>query len=172
MLRTAGPEVYDQWVKHEIPFNDPQVVEALDKVGAILKNADYVNGGLGEVQSIATTGSGGRPPILDGSCGCTARRPSTQQLAGGHQGRRGGDVFAFYLPTITGDGPRSSGAASSSAPSTTSPATQALPDLPVTRQDSANIQGPGLRSPGWVSANTGLDVGEPEVADRPARRRA
>ncbi|HET6967914.1 MAG TPA: ABC transporter substrate-binding protein, partial [Ornithinibacter sp.] len=25
MLRTAGPDVYDQWVKHEIPFNDPAV---------------------------------------------------------------------------------------------------------------------------------------------------
>ena len=25
MLRTAGPEVYDQWVTHDIPFNDPAV---------------------------------------------------------------------------------------------------------------------------------------------------
>ena len=24
VLRTAGGEVYDQWVNHEIPFNDPQ----------------------------------------------------------------------------------------------------------------------------------------------------
>ena len=24
MLRTAGPDVYDQWVAHEIPFNDPR----------------------------------------------------------------------------------------------------------------------------------------------------
>ena len=35
MLRTAGPEVYDQWVNHEIPFNDPQVVEAADAVGRV-----------------------------------------------------------------------------------------------------------------------------------------
>ena len=27
MLRTAGPDVYDQWVNHEIPFNDPAVVD-------------------------------------------------------------------------------------------------------------------------------------------------
>ena len=26
MLRINGPEVYDQWVNHEIPFNDPQVL--------------------------------------------------------------------------------------------------------------------------------------------------
>ena len=38
MLRTAGPDVYDQWVTHEIPFNDPQVATALDEVGKILKN--------------------------------------------------------------------------------------------------------------------------------------
>ena len=28
MLRTAGPDTYDQWYKHEIPFNDPAVVTA------------------------------------------------------------------------------------------------------------------------------------------------
>ena len=27
VLRQHGPEVYDQWVNHEIPFNDPKVVE-------------------------------------------------------------------------------------------------------------------------------------------------
>jgi alpha-glucoside transport system substrate-binding protein len=32
VLRTAGPEVYDQWVTHEIPFNDPQIVEAMQQV--------------------------------------------------------------------------------------------------------------------------------------------
>ena len=26
LLRSAGPDVYDQWVNHEIPFNDPAVV--------------------------------------------------------------------------------------------------------------------------------------------------
>ena len=33
MLRDAGADVYDQWVNHEIPFNDPRIVEALDRVG-------------------------------------------------------------------------------------------------------------------------------------------
>ncbi|MFH2071893.1 MAG: ABC transporter substrate-binding protein [Actinomycetota bacterium] len=30
MLRTAGADVYDQWVSHEIPFNDPTVLRAMD----------------------------------------------------------------------------------------------------------------------------------------------
>ncbi len=30
MLRTAGADVYDQWVSHEIPFNDASVMRAMD----------------------------------------------------------------------------------------------------------------------------------------------
>src|SRR5690606_16959367 len=55
ILRTQGPEVYDQWVNHEIPFNDARVQDALSKVGQILKNPKYVNGGLGDVKTIAST---------------------------------------------------------------------------------------------------------------------
>ena len=55
VLRTAGPEVYDQWVSHDIAFNDPKILAAADAVGAYLKNADYMNGGYGDVKSITTT---------------------------------------------------------------------------------------------------------------------
>jgi len=40
MLRTHGAEVYDQWVNHDIPFNDPRVAEVVDAVGAYVKNAE------------------------------------------------------------------------------------------------------------------------------------
>ena len=46
MLRTAGAEVYDQWVNHEIPFNAPPVQEAFDKFGEIVLNPQYVRGGI------------------------------------------------------------------------------------------------------------------------------
>jgi len=45
MLRTAGPEVYDQWVNHDIPFNAPPVQVALETFGDIVLNEDYVVGG-------------------------------------------------------------------------------------------------------------------------------
>ena len=32
VLRQSGGDVYDQWVSHEIPFNDPKVVEAMQTV--------------------------------------------------------------------------------------------------------------------------------------------
>ena len=68
MLRLNGPEVYDQWVNHEIPFNDPQVKAVADAVGAILKNPEYM-GGENNVTAIATTKfQDGGVPITTGDC--------------------------------------------------------------------------------------------------------
>ena len=65
VLRFGGAEVYDKWVSHEIPFNDPAIVEAIGKAGQILKNPEYV----GDVPSIATTSfQTGGAGIVDGSC--------------------------------------------------------------------------------------------------------
>jgi len=51
MLRTQEPAVYDQWVKNEIPFNDPRIVAAIDEFGAFARNDAYVDGGAGTVAS-------------------------------------------------------------------------------------------------------------------------
>ena len=51
MLRTQPPEVYDQWVSNEIPFDDPRVVAAIEEFGAFARNDDYVAGGAGAVAS-------------------------------------------------------------------------------------------------------------------------
>jgi alpha-glucoside transport system substrate-binding protein len=45
VLRVAGPEVYDQWVTHEIPFDDPQIQEAFDAYGEIVFGEGFVLGG-------------------------------------------------------------------------------------------------------------------------------
>jgi alpha-glucoside transport system substrate-binding protein len=46
MLRTAGAEVYDRWINHEIAFTAPPVKEAFNKFGEIVLNPDYVQGGI------------------------------------------------------------------------------------------------------------------------------
>lgn len=46
MLRTAGPEVYDQWVNHEIPWTDPRVKRAWEIFGEIALDQDQVFGGM------------------------------------------------------------------------------------------------------------------------------
>ena len=45
MLRTTTPEVYDQWVSNEIPFNDERVVNAIETFGTFARNDEYVKGG-------------------------------------------------------------------------------------------------------------------------------
>src|SRR5690606_8666869 len=51
VLRSASADAYDQWVANELAFNSPEIVEAVDMAGAILKNDDYVNGGIGDSRS-------------------------------------------------------------------------------------------------------------------------
>ncbi|WP_116133593.1 ABC transporter substrate-binding protein [Tropicimonas sp. IMCC34043] len=45
MLRTQPPEVYDQWVNHQIPFDDPRVVAAIEDYGWFARNDHLVDGG-------------------------------------------------------------------------------------------------------------------------------
>lgn len=51
MLRTQAPEVYDQWVVNDIPFNDDRVKEAIETFGVFARNDDMVAGGAGGVAS-------------------------------------------------------------------------------------------------------------------------
>lgn len=51
MLRTQSPETYDAWVTNELPFNSPEVVNAIEIFGSFAKNADYVAGGAGAAAS-------------------------------------------------------------------------------------------------------------------------
>lgn len=102
MLRMHGPEVYDKWVNHQIPFNDPQVADVLAKVGQIVKNPKYVNAGIGDVKSIATTPfQKGGLPIEKGQCYLHAQ--ASFYAANWDKGTTvgpDGDVFAFYEPPI------------------------------------------------------------------------
>ena len=61
MLRTASPEKYDQWVSNELPFNSPEVMNAMDIYGQFSRNDDYVAGGAA---SVATTFFGDAPKGL------------------------------------------------------------------------------------------------------------
>ena len=36
VLRQAGPDTYDKWVSHEIPFNDPAIKQAMETFGKVV----------------------------------------------------------------------------------------------------------------------------------------
>lgn len=61
MLRTGGPEVYDQWVNHEIPFNDPVVKKAVEIMGKMWLTDGYAYGGK---VNIPTTNFGDSPKVM------------------------------------------------------------------------------------------------------------
>lgn len=72
MLRLHGPEVYDQWVDHEIPFNDDRVAEAVETMGDIWLDPELAFGGT---SYILTTPMGDSPaPMFDDPPGCWLHR--------------------------------------------------------------------------------------------------
>ena len=160
MLRDVGADVYDQWVNHEIAFDDPQVADALDRVGGILKNEDYVNAGFGDVKSIATTTfQDGGLPILDGEC--AMHRQASFYAANWPEGTdvsEAGDVFAFYLPTTNEDNGRPVlGGGEFVAAFADRPEVQAFQTY-LASDTWANEKAKATPGGGWVSANKGLDV--------------
>ena len=158
MLRTAGPEAYDQWYKHEIPFNDPLVVEAFDAAGEVLKDPKMVNAGLGGVDSIATTpwtdaGFG----LLDGTCFLHRAANFYQtQFPEGTDVSEDGEVFAFYLPTNQTDIKPVAVGGEFVAAFSDRPEVQAFQTY-LSSADWANAKAKATPDGGWVSANKGLD---------------
>jgi alpha-glucoside transport system substrate-binding protein len=45
VLQAEGPDFYNQWVQHEVPFNAPQIKNAFDYFGRIIRTPGYVYGG-------------------------------------------------------------------------------------------------------------------------------
>ena len=75
MLRTAGPDTYDKWVKHEIPFNDPAVLTAAQDFGGVMFHPNYVLGGAANTASLAF---GDAPlPMFDNPPGCWLHRQAS-----------------------------------------------------------------------------------------------
>ncbi|KWV33819.1 ABC transporter substrate-binding protein [Micromonospora rifamycinica] len=157
LLRTAGPEVYDQWTTHGIPFNDPQVVDALNRAGTILKNDKYVNGGFGGVKSIATTSfQEAGVPITTGKC-ALHRQASfyANQWPEGTKVAEDGDVFAFYFPAIdAAKGKPVLGGGEFVAAFTDRPEVQAV----QTYLASGEYANSRAKIGDWVSANKKLDL--------------
>ncbi|MFE6997413.1 ABC transporter substrate-binding protein [Microbacterium sp. NPDC057659] len=110
VLRTAGPETYDDWVANKVPFTDSKIKTAFDETGKILLDPKYVNAGFGDVKSINATAFGDvAAKVADGTCALThqasflsanflqvkTKDGKTPEVA------PDGDVYAFVLPGMT-----------------------------------------------------------------------
>ena len=75
VLRTAGVEVYDQWVNHEIPFDDPAIKTAAERFGEILFTDGYVLGGAAASADLAFGDAPG--PMFQDPPGCWLHRQAS-----------------------------------------------------------------------------------------------
>ena len=80
MLRTGGgTATYDQWVNHEIPFNDPVVKNAAEYLSQIMHTPDYVVGGTDAI--VSTFFGNAQDPMFerdaDGNPGCLMHRQAS-----------------------------------------------------------------------------------------------
>ena len=105
MLRTAGVETYDQWVAHEIPFNDPAVAAAAEEFGNIMFTEGYVLGGAADTPSISF---GSAPlPMFEDPPGCWLHRQATFIIGAApfpEDAVAGEDYDWFPLPPIDQEG--------------------------------------------------------------------
>jgi len=157
VLRQGGGDVYDKWISHDLKFSSPEITGAMQTVANWMLNPTYVNGGFGDVKSIATTTfQDAGKPILTGKCMMLQQASFYgAQWPKGTNVSENGDAFAFYLPPIgsTVKTPVIGGGefvtAFSSRPEVLAVQTYlSTPDWATSRIKVAK---------GWVSANNGAD---------------
>lgn len=103
MLRTAGLDTYAKWATHEIPFNDPSVLNAAKIFGDLMFKPGYVLGGADQTPSIAF---GDAPlPMFDNPPGCWLHRQASFITAFFPDTAKSGvDYDWFPLPPIDQEG--------------------------------------------------------------------
>jgi alpha-glucoside transport system substrate-binding protein len=79
MLTLYGPDVYNQWTSHEIPFDDPKVVAAFDAFGKIAKGDGTVYGGTKSV--LNTTVAESMVPAFRNPPGCMLERQGNFEIS-------------------------------------------------------------------------------------------
>jgi alpha-glucoside transport system substrate-binding protein len=103
VLGQYGGSVYDRWVSHDIKFSSPQIMGAMQTVANWMQNPAWVNGGFGDVKSIATTTfQDAGKPILTGQCRMLQQASFYEaQWPTGTNIGPDGDINAFYLPSVS-----------------------------------------------------------------------
>jgi alpha-glucoside transport system substrate-binding protein len=102
VLREQGIDYYNQWIAHEVPFDDPPIVEAMERVGELWTKEGAVYAAGGSIAATAFGDNGG--PLLDGQCMMHRQASffSTFFPDGTEFGTGPGQVTTFYFPANEG----------------------------------------------------------------------
>ncbi len=104
LLRTVDPHVYDQWVNHEIPFNDSRVKNAFEMMGQIWLDPNYVSGGASVI--LNTNFGDASTPMFDDPPSCWLHRQGnwiTEFYPEDVKTNLDNYVGVFVLPSIHSD---------------------------------------------------------------------
>jgi len=157
VLRKYGGDVYNQWISHQVKFNSPQILDAMQTLAGWMQNPAWVNAGIGDVRTIATTTfQDAGKPILANKCYMLQQASFyAAQWPKGTKVAADGDVFAFFLPAINAQ--------------VTTPVVgggefvTAFADRPEVKAVQDYVSTPEWATSrikvatGWVSANNGVD---------------
>jgi alpha-glucoside transport system substrate-binding protein len=157
VLGQDGGQVYDDWISHKVKFSDPQIIKAFNTVASYMQNPQWVNGGYGDVKSIATTTfQNAGLPILKNKCAMLQQASFYEaQWPKGTKVGPDGDVMAFYLPPVNpAIKTPVEGGGEFVAAFSDDPAVQAVQNY-VSSPEWADAR---IKvAPGWVSANQKVD---------------
>jgi alpha-glucoside transport system substrate-binding protein len=157
VLGTYGGQVYDDWISHKVKFSSTQIETAMKTVAGYMQNPAWVNGGFGNVQTIATTTfQNAGLPILKNQCAMLQQASFYEaQWPAGTTVSATGNVNAFYLPGVNPSiATPVEGAGEFVTAFSSDPAVQAVQNyLSTAAWATSRIK----VAPGWVSANSQVD---------------
>jgi alpha-glucoside transport system substrate-binding protein len=152
-LRTAGPEMYDQLARHEIPWTDPTVVDALDRMKTVIGTSGNIAGGargaLQQANPQAVQQLFTDPP----KAGMYFEGDFVQTNINDETDAQPGDYGVFTFPSVDGSAPAVVGAGDFAVMFKDSPAAQAFITYLTTPEAAEAWASRG----GFLSPNKNLD---------------
>jgi len=165
MLRTQPPEVYDAWVSNELPFDAPEVVNAIEQFGLFARNDAFVAGGAG---AVATTDFRDSPKgLFDSPPQCYMHRQASFIPAFFPEGTEvGADADFFYFPAYESEDLGSPVLGAGTLWAITNPSDAANDLIAFLKTPEAHEIWMGLG--GFLTPHTGVDnaaFGDPTLAN-------
>ena len=176
LLKTEDPQVTADWISHKIPFTDPKIKAAFDRVGSLLFKDGYVDGGGTAIVNNPMTEV--MDPMFNGDTatpGCWMQKipvwygpdffPDKRVNGGDSKFVVGEDIGIFPVPTISEEFRGAEGSADAIMVLADRPEVRAFAQFLATPEGLKNwITGNGVLSPNvnvpaeWYAGNYKLKV--------------
>jgi len=154
-LRTAGPDMYDKLARHEIPWTDQSVKDALSKMADVLGNGDEIAGGTQGALQTDFNGSVDQM-FADPPAGAMLFEGNfvAGVITGETKAKVGTDADFFDFPSIDGSPPAVMGGGDLAVLLDDTPAGEALIKFLATPEAAEVWAGLG----GYISPNKNVDI--------------